>query len=56
VTGVVFQGTDCTTVCVADKTNPGQYVQVSARLVHLSILPFALVPSVLTAKTTVRVK
>jgi len=57
VTGVVFQGSDCTTVCAADNnSNPGQYVRVNATLAHVSILPFALVPNVLTATTTVRVK
>jgi Flp pilus assembly protein TadG len=57
--GVVSQGTNCTTVC-PDKTAPGEYVTVSATLTRTNLIPLPYInlvlPSSFTGHSVVRIQ
>jgi Flp pilus assembly protein TadG len=55
-TGVVSQGSNCTTAC-SDGTAPGQYVQVSAAIAHQTLMPFLNLPlpATITSHAVVRI-
>jgi Flp pilus assembly protein TadG len=57
-TGIVSQGSNCTTVCSSDSKAPGQYVLVNAKITHTTLLPYLSLPlpATLTASSTVRVR